>query len=143
MGDGERIMSDHLAEALQEAWNEWCQDTGHVPDGFRIHGPRSTRVDFDHRKGMQFVRNVTSALGRAGYRIVKDDPNHYVCFTADSWFIEHALECRIAGTIGTCVFNHAILDLADELPAPPDDLLGRWLITGINGDGTPQLERAS
>lgn len=64
-------MSDHLAEALQEAWNDWCSDTGCVPDGFHIRGPATTRVtaDFNYY-GLQFVRNVTSALGRAGYRIV-------------------------------------------------------------------------
>ena len=87
-------------------------------------------------------RKIAENLVAAGYRIVRNDPEHYVCFTEDTWFIEHSLDCRIRGAIGTCQFNHAIKDLAAELPAPPDDLLGRWRITGINSGGIPSLERA-
>ena len=88
------------------------------------------------------MRKIAENLDAAGYRIVKNDPEHYVCFTEDTWFIEHSLDCRVAGTIGICMFNHAILDLADELPAPPENLLGRWRITGIDEDGRPNLERS-
>lgn len=87
-------------------------------------------------------RKIAENLIAAGYRIVKNDPEHYVCFTEDTWFIEHSLDCRINGAIGTCEFNHAVKDLAAELPAPPDELLGRWRITGIDTEGIPSLERA-
>lgn len=33
-----------LGEAMQDAWNNFCQDTGCVPTAFQIHGPPSTRV---------------------------------------------------------------------------------------------------
>lgn len=59
--------------------------------------------------------------------------------TEDTWFIEHSLDCRIAGTIGTCEFNHAIKDLTEEqYELTP----GRWRITGIDEMGLPSLERA-
>jgi hypothetical protein len=70
-----------------------------------------------------------------GYRIVRDDPNHYVNLTEDDrWFIEHSLDCRINGTIGTCKFNRAIMDLPEELRIP-----GRYRILGIV-HGIPTLE---
>jgi hypothetical protein len=62
------------------------------------------------------------------------------CFTKDTWFIEHSLDCRVNGTIGTCEFNHAIVDFASWLGGPPNKLLGRWLITGIDSEGLPNLE---
>ena len=55
------IDPERLAAALQYAWNDWCLDTGCIPDGFHIHGPRTTRVipvDFD--AGRSFVRSVCS-----------------------------------------------------------------------------------
>lgn len=70
-----RIISDYLADAMQEAWNEWCRDTGNVPDGFHIHGPGTTRVTANFAQGMAFVRNVTNALHRAGHRITTSDPD--------------------------------------------------------------------
>lgn len=84
-------------------------------------------------------RKIAENLIAAGYRIVKNDPEHYVCFTEDTWFIEHSLNCRINGTIGTCEFNHAILNIAEDLPDP--EQLGRWRITGIDPEGLPSLER--
>lgn len=86
------------------------------------------------------MQKIADNLVAAGYRIVKNDPNHYVCFTEDTWFIEHSLDCRIAGTIGTCEFNRSIKDLGEEqYELSP----GRWLITGIDEMGLPSLERAN
>jgi hypothetical protein len=65
--------------------------------------------------------------------------DHYVTFDADGWFIEHSVPCRLAGTLGTCVFNAAIREVADE---PDPDQFGRWRITEIDEEGLPSLERA-
>lgn len=57
MGDpsdrGEDVPSleDVLADAMQHLWDDWCADTGCIPDGFRIAGPPSTRVYADFRSG--------------------------------------------------------------------------------------------
>ena len=84
------------------------------------------------------MRKIAENLDEAGYRIVKNDPEHYVCFTEDTWFIEHSLDCRIAGTIGTCEFNRSIRDLnAEQYELTP----GRWRIAGIAWNGAPNLER--
>jgi len=86
-------------------------------------------------------QKIAENLVAAGLRIVKNDPHHYVCFTEDTWFIEHSLDCRIAGTIGTCEFNHAILDITAQQAMPDPRQLGRWRITGIDSEGLPSLER--
>lgn len=72
------------------------------------------------------------------YRLVKNEPDHYVTFDETGWFIEHSLDCRIAGTIGTCAHNGAIRAIGE--PKFPDHL-GRWRITGIDSEGLPSLER--
>lgn len=50
-----------LGEAMQDAWNNFCQDTGCVPDAFTIHGPRSTRVTA-HLIGSSFTFAVLDCL---------------------------------------------------------------------------------
>jgi hypothetical protein len=85
-------------------------------------------------------QKIAENLIAAGLRIVKNDPDHYVCFTEDTWFIEHSLDCRINGTIGTCEFNHAILDITSQQAMPDPRQLGRWRITGIDSEGLPSLE---
>lgn len=80
-------------------------------------------------------------LAELGYRVVRNDPDHYVCFTEDTWFIEHSLDCRIAGAIGTCRFNTAIRDIADDMR--DSEQLGRWRITGIDSEGVPSLEQSA
>jgi hypothetical protein len=78
-----------------------------------------------------------------GYRVVLDDPNHYVCVTEDTWFIQHSLDCRIAGTIGTCKYSHVIKDLSEASHDFIRDHSGVGFalrITGIDRDGNPTLE---
>ena len=52
-----------------------------------------------------------------------DEPNHYVTFNPDNWFIEHSMACRLAGTIGTCKWNEYVADIPQGVVAP-----GRYLI---------------
>lgn len=59
-----------LEDALQVAWNDWCSDTGCIPDGFSIHGPRTTRVEADFSKG-NFMGHVTSWLNAKGFDVVQ------------------------------------------------------------------------
>lgn len=60
--------SGWLGEAMQLVWNDWCGDTGCVPDCIRIHGPRTTRVvgDFMHSN---FTFQVVQTLKAMGYSI--------------------------------------------------------------------------
>jgi hypothetical protein len=79
------------------------------------------------------------SLEAMGYVVIKDEPDHYVTFDEDGWFIEHSVACRAAGTLGTCDYNKAIRMVADE---PDPDDFGRWRITDIDSEGLPSLERA-
>jgi hypothetical protein len=67
-----RVNEEHLATAMQDVWNDWCSDTGCVPDGFRIAGPHTTRVYADFLKS-PFPRLVLESLERSGYRVVKNN----------------------------------------------------------------------
>jgi hypothetical protein len=78
-------------------------------------------------------------LEAMGYVVIKDEPDHYVTFDEDGWFIEHSVACRVAGTLGTCDYNKAIRMVADE---PDPDDFGRWRITELDSEGLPSLERA-
>lgn len=89
--------------------------------------------------GEIIARKVVKALGNIGYALVRDDGWHYVTFDEDGWFIEHSVACRQAGTLGTCDFNRAIREIADE---PDLDLFGRHRITEVDSEGLPSLERA-
>lgn len=51
--------------------------------------------------------------------------DHFVTFNEDGWFIEHSFDCRLAGTIGTCKHNQAILNYGDTEQLPH----GRWLLS--------------
>ena len=77
-------------------------------------------------------------LGASSLVVVPDQPEHFVTFDDDGgWFVEHSLECRLSGTIGTCDYNTAIRN-CDETPEA-----GRWRITSIDEEGLPSLEVAS
>lgn len=52
--------AESLSEALQDAWNDWCNDTGCIPDAFTIQGEQ-VFADFN---GSQFVNNVIALLSR-------------------------------------------------------------------------------
>lgn len=82
----------------------------------------------------QWAEDVVDALREA-------EPDHFVTFADDGWFIEHSMGCRIDGTIGTCGYNHAVREIADDYAYEPDDW-GRWWITDIDEEGLPSLERA-
>lgn len=84
---------------------------------------------------------VNNLLEWEGWRIVEDEPDHFVTFDEQGWFIEHSLDCRITGTIGTCTYNAAIREVYDEAPHPDD--MGRWRITAVDDEGVPSLERAA
>lgn len=87
--------------------------------------------------------DILDYLTRNGYMIITDEPNHYVTFDYDGWFVEHSIACRVAGTIGTCEFNQAVRKIADNFdPMDDEDLLGRWQITDIDSEGLPSLQRA-
>jgi len=112
-----------------------------MPDRYDITASlgKRFRMPGDCRPLTDIGTEIIAALSAAGYRIVKDDPEHYVNLTGDTWFIEHALDCRIAGTIGTCQYNRAIMDLPREVI---DDWgCGRYRITGIDEEGLPSLVR--
>lgn len=64
--------TDELAQALQGAWNDWCSDTGCIPDSFTIHGPGTTRVVADFRRG-NFVEHACRWLNTAGFKIVSNE----------------------------------------------------------------------
>lgn len=52
-----------LADALNEAFGEFCADTGCVPDCFTIHGPRTTQLSADFHVG-NFATFVVDILAR-------------------------------------------------------------------------------
>jgi len=86
-------------------------------------------------------REVTvSSKNATSHVILKNEPDHYVNFDEDGWFIEHSIPCRVAGTIGTCEYNTAIREVYDE---PDPDDFGRWRIVDIDEEGCPSLERVS
>lgn len=61
--------TEALADALQMAWNDWCADTGHVPDAFHLRGASVEVIaKFD---GSSFVRNAASWLEARGFSVVK------------------------------------------------------------------------
>ena len=60
--DNSRLVTpEQIAEAMQDAWNDFCADTGCVPDAFEIRGPRTTRVYFNADRG-NFAEMVTNRL---------------------------------------------------------------------------------
>lgn len=89
--------------------------------------------------GETMVARLIEKLAEQGYVIVRDEPDHFVTFDEDGWFIEHSVACRVAGTIGTCAYNQAIREIADE---PDPGQMGRWRITEVDSEGLPSLERA-
>lgn len=105
---------------------------------------RSALFDGPSGQGAEAAkRKIARNLSAAGLRIVKNDPDHYICFTEDTWFIEHSLDCRIAGTIGTCKYNHAILDITSQQAMPDPRQLGRWRIISVTDEGFPILDPAN
>lgn len=83
----------------------------------------------------------SGTLPARGEKVGEGWADHFVTFDADGWFVEHSLACRLAGTLGTCGYNRAVREVADDGP-PDEDDLGRWRITGIDSEGLPELERA-
>ena len=62
--DDEWAAIDLLADAMQAAWDEFCADTGCIPDCFTIHGPATTRVSANFRYG-NFASFVADRLAAA------------------------------------------------------------------------------
>ncbi len=62
---------------------------------------------------------------------------HYVTYSEDGWVVEHSLDCRLAGTLGTCNFNEAAGEMGPNL----DDefQLGRYRMF-VKGHVTMVLE---
>lgn len=54
-------MRDVLAEAMQVAWNDFCNDTGHYPDCFEWRG-RKLYADFSRGNFAQMVVDRLVAL---------------------------------------------------------------------------------
>ena len=74
------------------------------------------------------------------YVLGYQEPDHFVTFGKESWFIEHSMGCRMAGTLGTCDYNEAADLLANDNDWSP---AGRWRFVSLHGDnGFPELERA-
>lgn len=65
---------------------------------------------------------------------------HFVEFDEDMWMIEHDLECRLAGTLGTCKYINAIRMIVED-GGPDLETMGRWRITDVDDEGLPSLER--
>jgi hypothetical protein len=57
------LTRDALADAMNEAFAEFCADTGCAPDCFQIHGPRTSSLSADFRVG-NFVNFVIDILSR-------------------------------------------------------------------------------
>jgi hypothetical protein len=55
------LTGEQVAEALNDIWGDFCGDTGCIPDCFTIHGPRTTQVEADFRKG-NFASSVAALL---------------------------------------------------------------------------------
>lgn len=53
-----------VAQAMQDAWEEWIADTGSIPDAFKIHGPLTTRVSVDFHYG-NFAEHVADRIAAA------------------------------------------------------------------------------
>jgi hypothetical protein len=58
-----------LGEAMQDVWNDRCQDIGEMPTCFEVHGPKTTRVVADF-EGSAFVRDIVETLKARGYSIL-------------------------------------------------------------------------
>lgn len=65
------VTEEEVAEALQLAWNDWCMDTGSVPDCFTIHGPRTTQVTGDFSRG-NFAGHIASWINANRDRLASD-----------------------------------------------------------------------
>ena len=61
-----------LGEAMQDVWNDRCQDIGEMPTCFEVHGPKTTRVVADF-EGSAFVRDIVETLKARGYSILPND----------------------------------------------------------------------
>lgn len=53
-----------LADSANDAFGEFCADTGCIPDCFTIHGPRTTRMSAEFRRG-NFIHWVTDRVAAA------------------------------------------------------------------------------
>lgn len=53
-----------LADSANDAFGEFCADTGCIPDCFTIHGPRTTRMSAEFRRG-NFIHWVTDRVATA------------------------------------------------------------------------------
>lgn len=58
-----------LGEAMQDVWNDRCQDIGEMPTCFEVRGPKTTRVVADF-EGSAFVRDIVETLKARGYSIL-------------------------------------------------------------------------
>lgn len=114
---------------------EWCRDTRHGP---HVHNVLTVLRSLP-------VEQRAAAVGLAGdgYVVIRDQPDHFVTFDENGWFIEHSIACRVAGTIATCEYKVALREIAafDAVPDPAD--MGRWRISNIDSEGLPSLERAA
>jgi len=56
---------NHLGEAMQDVWNDRCQDIGETPTCFEVRGPKTTRIIADF-EGSAFVRDIIETLEARG-----------------------------------------------------------------------------
>lgn len=133
-------MSEHNAEAVEAAVEAVLpslrarirNDGGHAAEEWL------RRVAFD--VACAAVDAATPAIREAErarlYAQLGND--HYVIFTEDDWTTEHSVECRLSGRMSECG-HHTAMTRVIGRGAP---VAGRWRITGIDGDGLPDLVRA-
>jgi hypothetical protein len=91
--------------------------------------------------GIANTRRFPADVGAAIIVQLLEDcqPDHFVHFDADGWFVEHSMACRLDGTLGTCNWGKAIRSFA---PEPDPEWYGRWRIDEVDSEGMPGLVRA-
>lgn len=120
---------DYVA-IVAEALREWQRDE--LSKDFALKTPTTLWIDKAEIPAHIAVKALMEAFGK----------DHFVTFDQGGWFIEHSAECRLAGTLGTCVYNASIRRIdSGVLWNPAPTLLGRWKITDLNSKGWPILER--
>lgn len=116
-----------VADALFDAWIAADRAKRSAPQVYRD-------------AAMEDAETALLALAENGFVVIADEPKHFVTFNEKGWFIEHSIACRLAGTLGTCEFNQAIVEIAEDMTTP--DEYGRWWIIEVDEEGLPLLEAA-
>lgn len=125
----------YMVQATEEAQVETTEGTMHASEGdWIVYDPLSGHVwpITDEYRTLHY--NPSDSRGMVQ---IPDEPNHYVTFDDNGWFIEHSVACRIAGTLGTCEFNQAVRTFTEDIGRI---VTGRWLIAGVDSAGMPILQ---